>query len=66
MLTQGVHVIDKYGIKDTGSWKNVQENIRGTCEQTRTDGKYTRRQRYDKANVRELYVRMTEHIFGTN
>ena len=24
--------LDKYGIKHTGSWENVQANIGGTCD----------------------------------
>ena len=61
--------LDKYGGKHTGTRTNVQANIRGTYGRIRTDGVNKRRNErsiYEKAKIRELYVQMTELIFGKN
>ena len=54
-------VLDKYGIKHTGSWANVQANIRGEYGQMRIDRVYRDNKEqtdytYEKAKILELYV----------
>ena len=41
----------KYGSKYTGSQTNIQANFGGTYERIIMDEVYTRRQRYEKANI---------------
>ena len=67
--------LDKYGSKHTVSRTNVKAKIGGTYGKmgtygVGTDEKEQTNYTYEKANnenakIRELYVRMTKHIFGT-
>ena len=51
LIVVNLRGLDKYGSKHTASWTSVQAKTGGTCEKTRMNGKYTRRQQYEEVKI---------------